>query len=517
MKVFLMFRDRDFGPAKLSPLSTLLIQDLELETLLDAMAAGDAFLREVARDAVLQNLHEPAEVLYRQQIVADCLANPEIVRRIYGIAVEAIEREKKIWGWMSPRYPEGTLHRSVQVLRIFVGLLKELRKIAGAHLTGFRSEGFRQLFKMLAEELNDEYIREVEDHLERLAFHDGILMSAELGKGHKGTHYVLRKPWEIKQGWVERMQGWLGQVTGRDRFAYVYEVADRDEAGFSALSELRSYGIAHIAAALAQATDHILGFFNVLRLELGFYIGCLNLHERLSHKGESTCFPQPAAAGELRLAARGLYDVCLSLSMDEGVVGNDVTADGKNLVMITGANRGGKSTFLRSLGLAQVMMQCGMFVPATYFCANISRGVFTHFKREEDATMRSGKLDEELSRMSAIVGEITPNSVVLLNESFASTNEREGSEIAAQIVRALLESGVKVLYVTHIFDLARRFHSANLDSVLFLRAERLPDGQRTFRMIEGAPLPTSHGEDLYTRIFRPAHEDGTPELQDVAE
>jgi DNA mismatch repair ATPase MutS len=89
----------------------------------------------------------------------------------------------------------------------------------------------------------------------------------------------------------------------------------------------------------------------------------------------------------------------------------------------------------------------------------------------------------------------------MLNESFASTNEREGSEIARQIVRALLETGVKVFYVTHVFDLAQGFHLAKMDTALLLRAERLGDGRRTFRLMEGEPLPTSYGEDLYRRIF----------------
>jgi DNA mismatch repair ATPase MutS len=147
------------------------------------------------------------------------------------------------------------------------------------------------------------------------------------------------------------------------------------------------------------------------------------------------------------------------------------------------------------------MMQCGMFLPAESFRANVCDGIFTHFKREEDPSMRSGKLDEELSRMSSMVDNMTPNSIVLLNESFASTNEREGSEIARQIVRALLETGIKVFYVTHMFDLAQGFYLAKMDGALFLRAERLAGGRRTFRLVEGEPLPTSYGEDLYGRIF----------------
>ena len=106
--------------------------------------------------------------------------------------------------------------------------------------------------------------------------------------------------------------------------------------------------------------------------------------------------------------------------------------------------------------------------------------------------------------MSQIVERVTPHSIVLLNESFASTNEREGSEIGRQIVRALVETGTRVFFVTHLYDLAQSFHQQAPFKTLFLQAERRANGQRTFRLLEGPPLPTSHGEDLYRQIFGPA-------------
>lgn len=503
MKAFLMYRDRDFDlKQNLPPNRADLTQDLELTTLFGAMAAGDAFLLDVATKAVLLSLREPDEILYRQHILADCLERPEIVREMYNIAVEAVERERKVWGWIS-RYPESVLHRSVEVLQLFLDQLKRLRHTADEHGAKFRSEGFTRFFSMLAKELDDEYLSVVERHLRRLAFRKGVLVSAELGRGAKGTNYILRTPQQKTQSWMERLQSWLPH---KDDSSYTYTIADRDEAGFRTLSDLRARGIGHVAAALAQSTEHILSFLSMLRLELGFYVACLNLRERLGRKGEPTCIPEPLAAGKSMLSSRGLYDVCLTLSMEDNVVRNDVTADDKALVVITGANRGGKSTFLRSAGLAQLMMQCGMFVPAESFRANVCDGIFTHFKRDEDASMRSGKLDEELSRMSSIIDKMTPNSIVLFNESFASTNEREGSEIARQIVRALLETGIKVFYVTHMFDLAQGFYLAKMDAALFLRAERLADGRRTFRLVEGKPLPTSYGEDLFNRIFGATHD-----------
>ena len=115
--------------------------------------------------------------------------------------------------------------------------------------------------------------------------------------------------------------------------------------------------------------------------------------------------------------------------------------------------------------------------------------------------MEGGKLDEELGRMSQLVDRLTPHAIVLCNESFASTNEREGSEIARQIVRAMLARRIKVLYVTHMYDLAHSLHAERLDSALFLRAQRESDGRRTYKLLEGEPLPTSYGEDSYRRVF----------------
>ena len=123
------------------------------------------------------------------------------------------------------------------------------------------------------------------------------------------------------------------------------------------------------------------------------------------------------------------------------------------------------------------------------------RSVYTHFKREEDVELASGKFDEELARMHQVVAQIRPGALMLFNESFAATNEREGSEIARQIVHALLESGIRIGYVTHLYDLAHGF--VGDPDAYFLRAER----ERTFRLIEGDPLPTSFGGDLYRDIF----------------
>jgi hypothetical protein len=487
-------RKKEPGPS-LAPTGndTVLTQDLELETLWNAMAAGDEFLFEMAKRAVLSSLTDPDAIVYRQQVLADCLEHPEIVRQLYQLAVEALENERAVGGLWSIASSDQILSRSVRVLKLHVDVLRRLRQIADQQAASFRSEGFTRFFALLADELADDYLKTVEQHLRELEFKRGVFESAELAKGFKGRRYIVRTPRE--QRWTERL------LFGNRAGGYSFTIPPRDENGFKALEEIRGRGINLVANSVAQSADHVKSFFSMLRLELAFYLGCLNLHDKLAGKGEPVCFPEPLAAGQLIFTAQGIYDVCLTLHLENQVVGNEVCADGKSLVMITGANQGGKSTLLRSLGLAHLMMQAGMFVGARSFRAGVCNGVFTHFKREEDATMESGKLDEELSRMSVIASQITRHSILLCNESFASTNEREGSEIARQVIRAMLRKQIKVFLVTHMYDLAHSFHAQQLGNALFLRAERQPDGQRTFRLTEGEPLPTSYGEDSYRRIF----------------
>jgi hypothetical protein len=491
MKAFLMHAERDFDLTADLPAQTHTVtQDLELGTLLRAMAAGDELIFDVAKRALLLSLRDPESIEYRQQVLTECLEHQAVVRDLYGLAGEALKAEKGIWGSVLRDSPRSLLGTSVQKMEAFADFLRRLRAMADEHADKFSSPGLTRFFAMLREELDEPYFARIENHLKTLKFNRGMLMSARLTAGNKGSGYTLRQP---------REQSLLGRVF--DRSGYSFTIPDRDENGFRALSALEDRGVNLVANAAAQAVDHLHSFFVMLRVEIGFYVGCLNLAERLAELGGSTAMPLPDAEGQLALSAHGLYDVCLRLTTSETVVGNDLDADQKSLVMITGANQGGKSTLLRSVGLAQLMTQAGMFVGAESLRVNVCDGVFTHYKREEDETMESGKLDEELARMSEIADHITANCLLLCNESFASTNEREGSQIARQVVTALLEAGVKVLFVTHMFDLASSFHRRSLDGALFLRAERGSDGARPFKISEGEPLPTSYGEDSYRKIF----------------
>jgi DNA mismatch repair ATPase MutS len=493
MKAFLLYEAQDFDfDAPPPPNHEDLVQDLELSTLFAVMAQGDKFLFDLSQQVVLASLDDPEAIRYRQQVLADCLAHPAIIGEMYAIAVGAVEDKRGFWGYAS-RQPTSVLGNAVRQLEALAVRLKQLRKVADEHLEKFQSTGLRSLLGTLQRELDDEYLETVQVHLRQLKFRDGELISMELDRDNSGIGYVLRLPGEAKTGWRQR----LGLAPRR---TYSFTIPPRDEGGARALSDMAGRGINLVANAAAQSADHIMSYFTMLRAELGFYVGCINLHRQLEAKGVSTTFPDPVPSDRRALSFSNLRDASLVLRTGAPIVGNDVAADGTPLVIITGANSGGKSTFLRSVGLAQLMMQCGMFVVADSYRASTCTAVFTHFIREEDATLASGRLDEELARMSTIADEIRPRSLMLFNESFAATNEREGSEIGRQVVRALLEAEITILFVTHQYDLAASFFESGDVRALFLRAPRQEDGRRTFKLEVAEPLPTSFGEDLYHRL-----------------
>lgn len=196
MKARLMFDDHDFDPDHTeAPGDADLIQDLDLDTLWAAAAGDDKIVHAAVRTAMLEPLTDPAAIDYRADVLADCLAQPAIIHRLYELACQAIDQERQIYrASFYSHSSEALLNRSVTALRMFVVILKKLRDIADQCATGFSSTGLRRFLATLETELTDSYFAEIDDHLRFLRFHDGLVATAQLGRHSQGTDYVLRTP-----------------------------------------------------------------------------------------------------------------------------------------------------------------------------------------------------------------------------------------------------------------------------------------------------------------------------------
>ncbi len=486
MKAHLIFPDRNYDPDQvLCADAETLEKDLGISFILETMANGDDLIGSVCRRLFFTPLQDPEILAYRQEALHDALTNPSVIRELYGICVEAEELRRKSWSWLTSSYISGTFSAALSYLKIYLTNLSRLKSIADRQSAQFTSPAFCAFFRELQTELNEDFLKESAEALQSLHNIGNLQIRARLGSFLQGEDYMLCRPVRQKFSLMKH-------------FSPVYRIRGDDHNAQEDLTHRQNRAINELTNALAQSAEHLLAYFNMLRAELSFYTGCLNLRDALSKRGMPVCIPEILPRKSRSRSVQGLYDGSVALTKGSAD-GNDFSFEDIDLCMISGANQGGKSTFLRSVGQHQLMGQCGMYVFAESARIPLRSAVFTHFKKEEDDKLESGKLDEELARMSRIVDLLEPESLLLFNESFAATNEREGSEISRQITNALISAGMEIFAVSHMMDFVETY--LGNPHAVFLQAERLEDGTRTHRILTGIPTRTAYGMDIYNEVF----------------
>jgi hypothetical protein len=156
---------------------------------------------------------------------------------------------------------------------------------------------------MIGGEPCDDYLHELDEQLVELMLPRGVLQSAQLGLGNKKCRHMLHQP---------PRRSWWEKLTGDHHGGCGFELDPRDQAGGEALNDLAGKAI-NVANTVTQSVDHVKGFCERLRTELGFYLGCVNLQERLAESVVPMCFPTPMPINSARFHCRGLRDVGFGL------------------------------------------------------------------------------------------------------------------------------------------------------------------------------------------------------------
>ena len=476
---------------RLPPRTRTLVADLGLDRLYEAMSRGDRSLDEIVRRVVPSPLDTVEAIRYRQATVADALASPDVVRELYAIAVDAIEGERKVWGGKM-RNAELRLDRAAEVIGLFLASFRPMRRIQAEHATAFTSPAFTAFFELHRDAARRRLARRG-GRPRGSASDENAPCQCESGARQSRHRVRPASTTERHRGlaWSPGARG--APVDGRGHAQG--PALDEHDRGASCAGDRPDR-----RGGRTRPPRWVLEYFKVLRTELGFLVGCLNLHDALGGDAARVCLPDPIATADPAFSATGLYDPGLRLTIDGPVVGNDAVADGARVVVITGANGGGKSTFLRAMGLAQVMLQAGMFVAADSFAASLRSNVLTHFTRAEDLAMERGKLDEELARLGDVIDRCSPTSLVLLNESLSSTNEREGAEIAQTGRHGPCRHRRQRLVRDPQPPVRGRSPAIRRRRFASCAPMRADGSDRSFHITEAAPESTSHGMDLYDKI-----------------
>lgn len=239
--------------------------------------------------------------------------------------------------------------------------------------------------------------------------------------------------------------------------------------------------------------------------EILFYIRWAELVDKIKAVGLPVCKPEILDPEDRDCSFKELYNLKLAINKIKGeqinIITNDIDFNDEHRIFIlTGPNRGGKTIFTQAWGLAMLLAQLGIYVPAGYAAVCPCDNIFTHFPADENDTVDLGRLGEESKRLSEIFRLATDRSVMLLNESLATTSVTEGLFIAKDVVRAMCYMGVRTIFNTHMHDLARTVDELNSEVECKSKAASLVtgvhDGERSFKVSLSEPQGISYAKDI---------------------
>ncbi len=229
--------------------------------------------------------------------------------------------------------------------------------------------------------------------------------------------------------------------------------------------------------------------------ESQFYLSFLDYIRPVRKLGLQFCYPELVASGELYNSDG--FDLALAsklASEKKRVVTNDFhLGEDERVIVVSGPNQGGKTTFARSIGQMHFLASIGCPVPGTEARLLHYDGIFTQFEREEDITNLRGKLQDDLFRIEHMLNQVTGRSVLILNEVFTSTTVKDGLYLSEEVMDKVAAKGPLCIWVTFLHELGiRRNGVVSMVSTV----EQDDPSQRTYKILRKDPEGLSYAMSI---------------------
>ncbi len=219
--------------------------------------------------------------------------------------------------------------------------------------------------------------------------------------------------------------------------------------------------------------------------DLEFYLGALGFQDTAREAGLAVCLPELVSPAEPR-SLTGHFNPLLLAHGVKPVPCNVATDRHDTTVLVTGPNSGGKTRLLQSLGLAQLLAQSGLLVPARSGSLALAPGLVVSLIEETKADQSEGRLGTELLRIRDLFERLPPGAMVILDELCSGTNPSEGEEIFELVVQMLAKLAPQAFITTHFLAFAARLErERTIEELRFLQVELGPEQRPTYQFVPG--------------------------------
>jgi len=250
--------------------------------------------------------------------------------------------------------------------------------------------------------------------------------------------------------------------------------------------------------------EDILKYIN----QISFYLSMNEIYNKISEKNFALCLPE---FSEKNIDIYSLFDLNLLAKNDIKIICNDINFNhNEGFYVLTGANGGGKTTFIRGIGICAVLFMSGCYIPAANAQMKILDNIFTHFTKDERFD-DIGRLKDETQRIEMILNKVNENSLVLLNETFSSTKQSIAIELSVKYIKKFIKKGIFGMFVTHQHDIADNIENINNTQnsikIINIVADIGTDqNSRTYKIVKNKTDKKSYSEDILEKYGLSKHQ-----------
>jgi DNA mismatch repair protein MutS len=488
-------------------------QDLGLSELALAMSY-DRRYKNFVQQTLVALVSDPAVIRWRQAVLQDFLDHPKLVRAVEELlpSLASLSQNSALLG-KRERSPLAQTSERLAELEIYIDAIEAIHKALTT--TAVQSTALQTLAANMRTLLDDEdfdalkrQLPAMRRPLERVT---SLTVGINLDTQLRPVSAVLMAVNDYQLGgttsFIDRVIGPAHDGVGERGVAPLnYLPKDPElrpyEPFFQDLEKLMMHVAKPVAQELARYTRISSHPLVNLEFELGFYLSAVKLMNKLQEQGITTCRPDVVPEARVTQIDQ-LVNVSLALNEKTTVPSDAAFNHEGRIAILTGPNSGGKTTYLQAVGLAQVLFQAGIFIPAVAAQISPVGSLLTHFPRLE--TRQQGRLAEEAERLRMLFQRVKPHSLVLLNETFSSTSSSEANYLAQDMLCGLRVIGCRAIFATHLSelvdDIPTMHETVEGESEIFslvagVKLSESGEAIRTFEITRGEPLGRSYAREI---------------------
>ena len=468
---------------------------------------------------------------YRLDVLEDFRSVPKLSSTVKKTVDIMLENDRKNIYKLSDPDSFSMLTEALEAYEAYIHCMELLHDFYAENKSKLRSKGVIGMFEYFEDQIRDPHFTELKKQTAELrammkdrirSVTVAINLDETLVPVSAGILELSKEPYILKPSLLDRIiyhgaNFQSGKVIKSVRNKYVGLNTDgepdlntADKALFDELSAISESYVRKLCDVLEEYQKITLKDMYSISYQLDFYLGAIDMINLCESAGMKMCRP---VISDGATVIKGLFDPIYfreartyNMRVKEKdrkpVVLNDISfGTDADFYILTGANNGGKTTFVRAVGICFAMAQAGLYVPAESCTIRPADYIYTHFPKEEQTGINASRFTTEIKQFRTISDTITGSSLLFMNESIQSTTPGECVDIAFEMVKIFTSIGVRGIFATHLPELADRIDELNrsgvrskLESLTVLTDEAT--GERKYKVVKGKPSHNSHARTI---------------------